>query len=237
MNEEVRNIAKFWVNRIKHLVSAINNAALDDESESIVDQYKTIINIQPESKIYLKFNKKFNELLDFIDKNFKFDFDRNKSFRILSPDLRRSNYDKWLKLRFAIIDVANKFELEFNELVNKNIKPKISVEEIMPTYNQSNQSIFFGDHQIPMDRDEKQHAFCDVLFNKMSPGEAKSWDLFWEEMGGALENKKDADKKIKKLLYDLHRNINSKVKKTLKNDNACISEWKNKNVVRVGRSE
>lgn len=232
--QEIKNIASFWVNRIKHLVSAINMAAISRDAEETINEYQSMLKIQPESVAYSKFNQQFNILVSLIKENFIFEPTHNSDHRILSPDLKKENYNKWLKLRYKIIDSVNLLEKEFDLLVEKNIKAKISVNGIIPTYNFEKQTIFFDQHPIILERDSLEHAFCDVLFNKMKNGQGISWDDFWERMNGLAEEYKalSPSKKIRKQLYDLTRSLNKKVQQSLKNKDAILVKWENQNIVR-----
>lgn len=230
--QEIHNIANFWVDRIKYLVNRINMAAIDDETEEIISVYHSTIKIQPESDDYARFNQQFIKLSNLIDENFIFDPIHNKNYRLLLPSLKINDYNKWVKLRFEIIDSANLLESELNKLIEKHIKAKISVSGVIPKYDIKRQSIFFGEHQIILERDSLEHAFCDVLFNQMKSGQSMSWDEFWEKMCGALEIAEQASMVQRKQIYDLHLRLNKKIKSKLKNKDAIISTWKNSNIIR-----
>jgi hypothetical protein len=227
MNEEIKNIAKFWVNNINTLVNRINMAALNEEVEEMIEEYKSMLKIQPESSIYSKFNKVFEKIAEQVRTKFIFDYD--KSCPVLLPDLKKSNYDQWQKERFELIDQVNKFKREFDLLVEKNIKAKISVEGVVPTYDKIKQAIFFGEQAIVLERDSLENAFCLVLFNEMTKEQSMSWDEFWEKMSGGEGRSEPNQKQV----YDVHYNLSKKIKRILKNKQAVISEWKNKNIVRV----
>lgn len=230
--EEVKRIATFWVNRIIYLVNRVNMAAIDQETEEIISEYQSMMSIQPESNIYSSFNKQFDKLAALIKSNFIFDTDRNKTYRILLPDLKRENYDEWLKLRNGLIDSANLLEDKFNLIVEKNIKAKISVEGITPIYDGIKQAIFFNEYQVDLEKDSKEHAFCDVLFNHMQKEQNMSWDVFWEMMEGAVEKAQGPEKSDRKMIYDTLNRVNKKIQNKFKNKNIIIAKWVKHNVVR-----
>lgn len=233
MNEEVKNISKYWVNRIKTLVMSVNMAIIDDDSKEILTGYESMVKIQPESILYSKFNLKFAKLFEEIRNKFVFEPAKIKWGIILLPDLKKENYFEWEKARFAMIDLANDLENEFDILVEKNIKAKISIVGITPVYNAKEQKISFDDYDIFLQTDRLESAYCQILFNQMVKGQNMSWDEFWEKINGVLERKTDADSFNYKQVYDIHNRLNKKIKKELKNNDAKISLWKNKNIIRT----
>lgn len=233
MNDEVKNIASYWVDRIKTLVNRINMAIVDEDAEDILAEYENMIKIQPESGAYRKFNSVFDKLLKEIENKFVFEPTKDRNNRILLPELKKENYKEWVKVRYAIIDLVNELEKEFDNLIEKNIKAKISVDGIIPVYSAKEQKLSFGEHHIFLQTDSLESAFCDVLFNQMTKGQNMSWDEFWEAINGLLENKSDADNFDSKQVYDIHIRLNKRIQSELKNNDAKISIWKNKNIIRA----
>ncbi len=148
---------------------------------------------------------------------------------MLLPEIKKFERIKWDKIRNLHIDLIDKIEKELKKIIQSFNCKTIDFSKTIPKYNPKKQSISFGEIEIILERDSMENSFCKILFEEMKTNDSLSWDEFLEKMG---ENVDNIGKAEQKMIYDLNRNLNLKVKNKLNDKNIVLSKWEKKQVIK-----
>lgn len=226
---EINEFITFWLKGLKKIQNSINQGVIKENDLEIIEEYKEKLELQSNNKLFNRFNKLFFELDKIISEDYYFDPTYNKYYRMLLPEIKKFKRITWDKTRNLHIDLINKIENELKKIIQSFKSEPIDFSKTVPKYNPKKQSISFGEIEIILERDSKENSFCKILFEEMKTNDSLSWDEFLEKMG---ENIDEIDKAEQKMVYDLNRNLNLKVKNKLNNKNVVLSKWEKKQIVR-----